>query len=125
MLIIAGGSDLWEMFSAGLVIIPVIGWVLPVITIVISLFVWGILLIWFIMKGMSLGVLMVGGIVDLIPFVNVLPAKTIAVIRAIVAYSEIAEDVFKVVEKIPLPQAQAASKAMKLAKTAGKVAGKV
>lgn len=84
MLVLAGVADGVEFFTNILVAVPVLGSGGPVIASIVSFVVSAILLIWFILKGIPLNYLLVGGAVDIVPLVNILPAKTAAIIATIV-----------------------------------------
>lgn len=84
MLAIAGIADGTEWLMTFTVAIPIIGVGGPVVAWIVSFTVSAILLIWFIMKGVSPNYLLFGSAVDMIPFINMFPAKTAAVIATIV-----------------------------------------
>ena len=125
MLLIVIAADLFEMFVAAMVAVPIIGWALIAANVFVSLFVWLIIQFWLIMKGVPGWWFVAGGALDVIPLLSSLPCKTAAMARIVIKYSDLAEDVLKVVSKVPLPQAKAAQAALRAAKTAGKIAGKV
>ncbi|HEY4500064.1 MAG TPA: hypothetical protein VJH70_03025 [Candidatus Paceibacterota bacterium] len=83
MLAMAGIADGTEFLMNYVAAIPVIGLGGPLIASLISFLVSAILLAWFIIKGIPLGYLLSGSAVDMMPLVNMLPAKTAAVIATI------------------------------------------
>lgn len=53
MILIVGAADLFGMFAGFAVAIPVIGQALIILSFLTSLFVWAIIQLWFIMKGVG------------------------------------------------------------------------
>lgn len=84
MVLICLFADTAELFFYFLSIIPFFSPVSIVISWFINTFVFGIVYLWLIIKGGKKAWFLAGGLVEFIPFLNLLPLKTLTVIIAIV-----------------------------------------
>ena len=84
MLILAGSADAVEALGTAGLAIPLIGPALPIAAWFYGLIISAILLFWLIMKGVSVGWMLGGSGIELIPMINSLPARTSAMIATII-----------------------------------------
>lgn len=87
LVMLSGAVDLFEVFSNLMFIVPVIGQVLVLVNLFIGFVILAVIQFWLIMKGgIGFGkqaTVLVGNLIELIPFLNILPIRTLTLIIAI------------------------------------------
>lgn len=87
MVIIVGGADLFDVFVDLAAAVPVIGQILLFANWFVDIFVFVVVQFWFIMKGgIGFGkqaTALAGNLIEFIPFLDVLPIRTAALLVAI------------------------------------------
>lgn len=84
MLLLAGSADAAEALGTAGLAIPLIGPALPIAAWFYGFIISAILLFWLTMKGVSVGWMLGGSGIELMPMINSLPARTAAMIATIV-----------------------------------------
>ncbi|MBU6141789.1 hypothetical protein KGO95_01550 [Patescibacteria group bacterium] len=84
MTLLCISADAAQIIADLSIAIPVVGEVLPLAAWAYGLAISGIVLFWLIMKGVSTKWFLGGAGIDLIPFVNILPGTTAAIIATII-----------------------------------------
>ncbi len=84
MVLLCASSDAADIVADLSIAIPVVGEILPFVAWAYGQAISAFMLFWLIMKGVSTKWFSGGAIIDLIPFVNVLPGRTAAIIVTII-----------------------------------------
>lgn len=86
LIMLSGAVDLFEVFSDLMFPIPVIGQVLILVNWVIDFVILAVIQFWLIMKGgigFGQATALAGNLIELIPFLDILPFRTVTLIIAI------------------------------------------
>ncbi len=84
MILLCASADAAELVADLSIAVPVVGEILPFVAWAYGFAISGIMLFWLIMKGVNTKWFLGGAGIDLIPFINILPGTTVAIIATII-----------------------------------------